>query len=105
MGKSGAGRLFSSSTLTRTFTRFTLTRMRLRCAAASSASVLLSLLFLLTGSGGDLSVAVVLALGLYFLAHGGRSESFCGAPTAGVTSTASATIIHLRSPRRDVHIR
>src|SRR5579862_6389011 len=94
MGKSGAGRLWSSMTLTSTFTRFTLTRILPRCVAGSCESVELSVFAEGMGStvfpgsptGPALTVllpefAVVelgsvppLVLDLFFCAQGGRSD-------------------------------
>src|SRR6267143_5400419 len=60
-GKSGAGRLCSSSTLTSTLTRLTLTRMRPRCGVLSCES---------SGSAAGGLFAVLALLG--FCAQGGR---------------------------------
>src|SRR2546423_3263725 len=90
LGKSGAGRFFSSSTLTSTLTRFTLTRMRPRWAAASCDSSFEAAgvgwtVFPGSPSGAEvgdavdvdvlpgLEVGLPLAVDLDFCAHGGRS--------------------------------
>src|ERR1700722_20071545 len=112
-GRSGAGRLLSSRTLTSTFTRLTLTRMRPCCGGSSV--VLLSRLSLLTGSGGlvfsgvevvELVELVVLGVGLDLglRAQGGRSELSCEAAPADRNSAAAATIASCFTLKGRVHI-
>ena len=71
-GKSGAGRLFSSSTLASTFTRFTFTLMVVRLCAASSGVV--------EASSG---FSVLLEPVLFFCAQGGRFGFSCGIASNG----------------------
>src|SRR5258708_38245852 len=92
LGRSGAGRFLSSSTLTRTFTRLTLTRIRPRWAAGSCGSSVGAggvggTIFPGSPSGdeaGDpvdvevvLGLEVELAVDFGFRAHGGRSVLSC----------------------------
>src|ERR1700675_3618593 len=110
-GRSGAGRLLSSRTLTSTLTRFTLTRMR-PCGGGSSLE-LLSRLSLLTGSGGLVFSGVegvepvelgVVVLDLGFRAQGGRSELSWEAAPAARNSAAAARTASCFTLRRQVHI-
>src|SRR5260370_37011799 len=104
LGRAGAGRFFSSRTLTRTLTRLTLTRIRPRWPAASCES------FVGDGNVGwtifpgppsgdeleelapdvELEVELALALDFGFCAQGGRSDwSWLNAiPAKSSTGTA-----------------
>src|ERR1700674_65912 len=91
LGRSGAGRFFSSRTLTRTFTRLTLTRIRPRWPAASCESFVGArgvgwTIFPGSPSGDEVEAAVgvegvldlefelALAADFGFRAQGGRSD-------------------------------
>src|SRR6202051_2687401 len=108
-GRSGAGRLFSSRTLTSTLTRLTLTRMRPCCAGSSLE--LLSRLSLLTGSGGlvfsgvEVVVLVAGGLDLGFRAQGGRSELSCDEAVTAMNNVAAARQANCRARKLRVHIR
>ena len=111
LGRSGAGRFFSSRTLTRTLTRLTLTRMRPRWPAASCESFAGAgsvgwTIFPGSPSGGDagdaveaeavldLEVELAVVADFGFRAQGGRSDwSWLNAtPAKSIAGTAKSNV-------------